>query len=121
MKDLVSSWRRREGYLGQGFPAEGKKWAKFGDMLILDSPLVCWTGLINVAPRHRELAEAGQERSSSFLRRPSTEFMVVQRPRHEHQHERWYLVGSAAEKRCRGEVARIVLTVHLVEKQEMFS
>ena len=74
------------------FLQRGEKWAKFGDMLILDSPLVCWTGLINAAPRHRELAEAGQEQSSCFLRRPSTKFSVVQWPRHKH------LVGSTPEK-----------------------
>ena len=73
------------------FLQRGEKWAKFGDMLILDSPLVCWTGLINAAPRHRELAEAGQEQSSCFLRRPSTKFSVVQWPRHKH------LVGSTPE------------------------
>lgn len=42
------------------------KWAKFGDMLILDSPLVYWMGLINVAPCHSELAEPGQAQSSTL-------------------------------------------------------
>lgn len=39
-------------------------WAKFGDLLILDSPLVYLdVGLINVAPCHSELAEPGQAKS----------------------------------------------------------
>lgn len=36
-------------------------------MLILDSPLVHWMGLINVAPRHSELAEPGQAQISTLL------------------------------------------------------
>lgn len=43
------------------------KQAKIGDMLILDSPLVHWMGLINVAPRHSELAEPGQAQISTLL------------------------------------------------------
>lgn len=60
MKDFFTSCGDSEGDSGQGFPAEGKNGAKFGVVLILDAALVCRTGLINVAPRHCELAEPGQ-------------------------------------------------------------
>lgn len=72
MKDVFTPARAREDIWARVFLRRGVvtslslKWAKFGDMLILDSPIVCWMGLINVAPCHSELAEPGQAQSSAL-------------------------------------------------------